>query len=103
MTYKIIYHCGDEITLKTKIKNGRLRLSDTQIDIKGPDRVIIPYGQINGAELFRLHGLGRMLRITHAEGILFVSVVRFSLFNVFAMINFSKTGRLHSELSALVR
>ena len=50
---------------------------------------------IRSAELFRLQGLGRMIRIEHAGGTLFLTVVvRFCIAGQFATINFFKTGKL---------
>jgi hypothetical protein len=53
--------------------------------------------------LFRLHGLARMLKVTHEGGTLFVSVVRFSLFGLFMVVNFFATRRLKEELEAAIR
>jgi hypothetical protein len=44
-----------------------------------------------------------MLKIVHADGTLFVSVIRFCLFGYFAITNFFGTGRLHHELEAAIR
>ncbi len=103
MNYKVIYHCGDEISIKTKTKSGRLDLTDKLLTISGKETLSISTEQIKRVELFRLHGLGRMLKIIHNEGVLFVTVVRFFLFDYFAVTNFFKTGKLHQELTALIR
>jgi hypothetical protein len=103
MNYKVIYHCGDEITIKTKTKSGRLSLTDTNFIISGKEIIEIPTKEIKSVELFRLHGLGRMLKIQHTNGNLFVTVVRFCLFNMFAIINFFKTGALNRELNEIIK
>ena len=103
MSYKVIYHCGDEITIKTKTKSGKLELTHNHIAISGKDNLTIPYEQIKEVELFRLQGLGRMLKITHRDGLLFVTVVRFCLFNMFAIVNFFKTGTLNRELNEIIK
>ena len=103
MSYRVIYHCGDEITIKTKTRNGKLDLTDKHIEISGKENLKIPNEQIKKVELFRLHGLGRMLKTTHDDGILFVTVVRFCLFNMFAIINFLKTGTLNRELNEIIK
>ena len=103
MTYKVIYHCGDEITIKTKNKNGRLNLTKEQMTISGTEQICIPSEQLLHVELFRQHGLGRMLKVTHTGGTIFLSVVRFCLFNTFAVINFFKTGSLNRELNEIIK
>lgn len=45
-----------------------------------------------------MHGLGRMLKVVHEHGTLFVSVIRWSLGYFFVMVNFVATGRLRDEL-----
>ncbi len=103
MTYKVIYHCGAEITIKTKTKNGRLDLTKEHITISGTEQIRIPTDQLIHVELFRLHGLGRMLKINYRGGIIFVTVVRFCLFNMFAVINFLKTGTLNRQLNEIIK
>ena len=55
---------------------------------------------LRSVELFRLHGLGRMLKIVHADGTLFLSVIRFSLLGYFAIVNFFATGQLCEKFKA---
>jgi hypothetical protein len=54
------------------------------------------------AELFRLHGLGRVIRLDYRGGRVFLGVVRLMV-GKFAFINFFKTGALHKELDAIVK
>ena len=103
MNYKVIYHCGDEITIKTKTKSGILNLTAMDFVISGKEKIEISTKEIKSVELFRLHGLGRMLKIEHTNGNLFVTVVRFCLFNLFAIVNFIKTGALNRELNEIIK
>jgi hypothetical protein len=103
MSYKVLYHQGEEIGLKSKARVGRLSLEGGRLLIRGEPEVSIPLEALYSVELFRLHGTGRMLKILHGGGTLFVSVIRFSLFGVFAVINFFATGRLRKELEAGIR
>jgi hypothetical protein len=102
MSYKVIYHNGEEISVKTKVKTGRLSLSESLLTVTGRDPFCIPISSLQSVDLFRLHGLGRMLRIVHNRGTFFVSVVRFCLFGQFAIINFFGTGKLKDELIAAI-
>jgi len=53
-------------------------------------------------ELFRFHGLGRVIRVEHRLGRLYLSVVRVMI-GQFAIINFFKTGALHKALSVIAK
>jgi hypothetical protein len=107
-TYRVIYHVGDTLNLKTKVLEGRAALTQSALTITGPSPVEVPVRELHGAELLRLHGLGRFIRISHERGTVYVSVVRFVLFGgYFALINFFRTGelarRLHGAIEAGAR
>ena len=102
MSYKVIFHAGDNISVETKVKTGRLSMTETNLAVTGRDPFSLPLSSLQSVGLFRLHGTGRMLRIVHDRGTLFVSVVRFCLFGQFAIINFFGTGKLKDELEAAI-
>jgi hypothetical protein len=102
MKYKVFFHRGDELLLKTKVSKGRAWLDDAGLHIEGPDGFKIPSGDILEAELFRLHGLGRVIRIEYRGGRLFLSVVRLMI-GQFAFINFYRTGTLQKQLASLAK
>jgi hypothetical protein len=103
MNYKVIYHVGDAVGLTTRGTVGRLSLSGGWFVITGKPEVSIPRESLRSVELLRMHGTGRMLKIVHADGTLFVSVIRFCLFGYFAVVNFLATGKLHKELEEMIR
>jgi hypothetical protein len=95
----VIYHVGDTLKLRTKVLVGRAALTQDALTITGPSPVEVPIRKLRGAELFRLHGLGRFVRISHEQGTVYVSVVRFVLFGGYlASINFLRTGELARRL-----
>ena len=100
MKYKVFFHPGDELTLKTRVMKGYAWLDDSGLHIEGPGGFDIPLGELQEAELFRLHGLGRVIRIEHRQGRLFLAVTRLMI-GQFAFINFFKTGALHKDLAAI--
>jgi len=100
MKYKVFFHQGDELSLKTKVLRGEAWVDDSGLHVKGSSEFVIPRNNVLGAELFRLHGLGRVIRVEHTQGRLFLSVVRLMI-GQFAFINFFKTGTLHKELTAV--
>jgi hypothetical protein len=98
-TYPVIYHIGDTLNLGTKALEGRASLTQDGLTIAGPSPVELPIRDLRAAELFRLHGLGRCIRISHERGTIYVSVVRFVLFGgYFAAINFFQTGEFARRL-----
>lgn len=102
MEYKVIYHVGESVGLKTKGDVGRLTLSQEGLRIEGTSPVWVPRDCLSTVELFRQHGTGRMLKVSHKNGTLFVSAVRFTLFGLFAYVNFVKTGKLKRAIEALI-
>jgi len=98
-----MYHIGETIDISTKAATGRLSLEDGLLEIVGGSRVAIPVKTLRSVELFRLHGTARMLKISHAAGTLFVSVIRFNLFGYFAVVNFFGTRRLQLQLEGAIR
>jgi len=95
--YKVFYHAGDELGIKTRVQKGHAYLDESGLHVRGPARISIPGTEMHDITLFRLHGLGRVVRIDHASGRLFISVVRFMI-GQFAAINFFKTGELYERL-----
>ena len=102
MTYKVFYHSGEELGLKTRVEKGKATLDESALHLEGPGAFSIPLSEIRGVRLFRLHGLGRVIQIDHAGGRLFLSVVRFMI-GQFATINFFKTGDLNDRLVAVTK
>ena len=102
MSYKVLFREGDSIDLRTKACSGRLSVEDGHIHIVGDSGLSIPVSHLRSVELFRMHNTGRMLKVVHDQGTLFVSVIRFNLFGYFAMVNFFATGRLQRELQSLI-
>jgi len=100
MKYKVFFHRGNELNLKSKVLKGHAWLDDSGLHIEGSDNFNIPVHAVQQVKLFRLHGLGRVIQIDHHGGRLFLSVVRLMI-GQFAFINFFKTGRLYKDLSTI--
>jgi hypothetical protein len=94
----VLYHIGDTVNLRTQALVGRLALTRDMLTIAGPTPLELSVREIRGAELFRLHGLGRCIRISSDKGTVYISVVRFVLFGYFALVNFFQTGELARRL-----
>src|ERR1700751_2919177 len=102
MKHKVFFHRGTDLGLKTRVQKGQAWLDSAGLHIEGPDGFTIPSNDILEAELFRLHGLGRVVRFDYRGGRAFLSVVRLMI-GQFAFINFFKTGALHKQLAAIAK
>jgi hypothetical protein len=101
--YRVIYHVGETLNLRTKGLKGYASLTDEAVTITGPTRVELAIPELRAAELFRLHGLMRCIRISHERGTIYVSVVHLVLFGgYFALGNFLGTGELTRRLRAAI-
>jgi len=98
-TYKVFFHVGEELGLKTRVEKGNAALDESSLRVDGPTGLVVPLKDITAVKLFRLHGLGRVVQIDHRHGRLYLTVVRFMI-GQFATINFAKTGKLHALLAA---
>jgi hypothetical protein len=98
--YKVFFHRGNELTLKTTVFKGHAWLDGSVLQVEGPESFNIPVCELQQVKLFRLHDLGRVIEIEHLHGRLFLSVTRLMI-GQFAFINFFKTGKLYKELSIL--
>jgi len=104
VSYKVFFHQGDELSLKTRVERGEVWIDAAGLHVNGSrNSVSIPSTEILSVELFRLHGLGRVVRVEHSRGRLFISVVRLMIGNQFALINFFRTGELHKKLAPLAK
>jgi hypothetical protein len=102
MRYKVFFYRGAELGLKTRVEKGQAWLDHDGLHIDGAGGFTIPCADILGADLFRLHGLGRVIRIDYRDGRVFLSVIRLMI-GQFAFINFFKTGSLHKQLATIAR
>jgi len=98
MHAKIAYHTGPTFGLRSKALNGVLSLANGALAIQGSAPVDIPLETIRRAELFRLHGVGTMIRVIHEDGVLFVTVPRFNFRGIFLVINWLRTRELRAAL-----
>src|SRR5215467_8479619 len=100
MKYKVFFYRGTDLGLKTRVEKGQAWLDNAGLHIEGSGGFTIPNNDMLEAELFRLHGLGRVIRLDYREGRVFLSVVRLMI-GQFAFINFFKTGALHKQLAGI--
>ena len=100
--FKVIYHVGDTIDIKTRIQSGTLSFTESEVSIRGRGResLLVPYTSLREVELFRYHGLGRIVRVAHSSGTFFVSVARLNLWGYFVIIDFLGAGMLADALQS---
>ncbi len=101
--YRVLFYQGDALGLKTHVYKGEAWIDEAGLHIDGPDgaKVTVPGVDVQKVEMLRLYGLGRVIRIDHRGGRLFLAVVHFMI-GQFALVNFCCTGRLQRTLSDLL-
>lgn len=97
-TFKVLFHQGEEAGVETKGATGRLGLTDEAICITGKSPCVISFEFLRGVELLRMPKIGSVIKVTHANGTLFVTAVRFSLFGLRNHTDKDATRRLVEEL-----
>jgi hypothetical protein len=98
--YKFVYYEGNSIDLKTKVTGSKGFFAEEDFVLDEINNIRIPYKDINNVELFRLHGLGRMIRLNaNNHNTIFLTVVRLNIANSFLIINFLATGKVSKFLS----
>ena len=103
MKYKIIYHIGNEINLKTKVKGGTLTWQEHSVLVSNSASFEVPFASLLSIDMFRLQGLGRMIKLVCANRVIFLTVVWLDIAGYFAIVNFFKTGELFGQLKAQLR
>jgi hypothetical protein len=98
MRYKIIYHIGEEISIKTKAESGALVWQEQSLLVDGQSSFEVPFSSFSSVEMFRLYGLGRMIKLTCNDRTIFLTVIRFNVAGYFVSINFFKTGALFEKI-----
>lgn len=102
MAYRIIYHIGEEINLKTRALAGTAEVTNESLIIKGDPGAAIAIKDIRSVSMFCLHGTGRMIKVVHCGGTLFLTVIRVNLWGYFALVNFFATGDLCRQIESLI-
>jgi hypothetical protein len=96
--YKVIYHVGPEFTIKTKVNSGILTVQEEGVSISGPSDVTVPFSSVTNLEMFRLHGLARIIKMVCKDRTIFLTVVRLNLFGYFVIVNVFRAGELYEAL-----
>jgi hypothetical protein len=78
-------------------------VQDDAAYISGSSPLTIPFSDVTSVEMFRLHGLGRMLKLVCKERTVFLTVVRVNLCGYFVIINFFRAGELYESLKRRVQ
>jgi hypothetical protein len=96
--YKIFYHFGDELSTKTKVKNGFLLISENNIYLTESDSNTRKLDNIVNVDLTTIPGGGHCIKIYCSDFIIFISVIRFSMFESFVLVNYRKTMEVYKKL-----
>jgi len=99
MVYRIVYHVGKEIGIKTRVLSGTAELDGKSLVVKGDPGIVVPFKDIASIIMFRPYGTCRMLKIVHSGGTLFLTVVRLNL----TAISLSSTSSRRVNFSGAYR
>ena len=97
--HKIFYVICDDLALRQKGLMGTLRVDVKQMLIESEPPIGIDFGDISALSLERMPGSGTVIRIESPNLTVFLSIIRFQLFQWFLVVNQSRTRALFNELS----
>jgi hypothetical protein len=100
--YRVMYHVGSDVTIKTKANSGKLTVGEDGISISGGADLRVPFSSMVRVEMFRMHGMARMIKLVCRDRTVFLAVVRFMILGYFASVNFFRTGELYETLKRKV-
>lgn len=102
--YKVFFHQGEELGLKTRVLGGWAWLDNDALYIESTEDGLlqIPLASILSAHLFKLHGSCHVIQLELHKKKLFLSVIRFLIAGQFILVNLYKTRELHRRLRALI-
>ena len=98
MHYKVVYHVGGVLALKTRANSGTLTFQDESVCISGTSVLTVPYSSVTGVEMVCLYGLGSSIKLVCRDRIIFLTVVRLNFFGCFIIVNFFKAVELYETL-----
>ena len=100
MKNKIIYHIGDSINAQTIVKKGYIYVDEPnqRIEFEGG---VYNLDNIKNIELYKMNGLGTMIKLINKEDTIYFSVPRIFIDKGtgFAIINCFATKKLYKIMS----
>ena len=98
--YRIFFYQGNDLDVNTRVSRGDAWVNERGLTIRGADQtILISKTDIRKADLIRVNGMSRVIRLDHSDGRLYLAVVRFMI-GQFACVNFVGTGHLGRALEA---
>ena len=99
--YKVAYHIGDTIGIKTKVESGFVVFDNNEFKLTTrTGSYVASLTNISQISLFMLHGLGSTLKIQTVNSTIFLSVVRFCMAGQFILVNRFSTRKLKKLLES---
>jgi len=99
MKTKIIYHIGNSINSQTIMKKGYIYANEEKPRIEY-DKGIYNLDDIKSVELYKMNGLGTMVKLLNKEDTIYLSVPRIFIDKGtgFAIINYFATKKLYNVM-----
>ena len=100
MKSKIIYHIGDSINAQTVVKKGYIYVDEPKQRIEF-DGGVYSLDMIKSIELYKMNGLGTMIKLVNKEDTIYFSVPRIFIDKGTggAIINYFATKKLYKIMS----
>jgi hypothetical protein len=96
---KVFFHFGPELGIETRVSRGEAWIDSSGLNVRAISEIsLVPGGDVQNVEMFRLHGTARVIRVDYKGGRLYLAVIRFMI-GQFASVNFFKTGDLYKALA----
>jgi hypothetical protein len=101
--YKVFFHQGQELGLKTRVQKGHAWVEDDGLHLAAADGsvLLVPKASLLSSELFRLHRTCTVIRVDYEGGRLFLSVIRFLIGGQLMLVNYYRTVELHRILASM--
>ena len=103
MKSKIIYHIGDSINVQTIVKKGYIYVGEPEQRIEF-DGGIYTLDSIKSVELYKMNGLGTMVKLVNKEDTIYFSVPRIFIDKGtgLVIVNYFATKKLYRVITEML-
>ena len=97
---KVLYHIGEEVGSQTIMKKGSINTNLNPLRLEADDEIM--FNNLHDIELYKLNGLGTMIRLMNGVKTVYLIVPRvfFNIGTGFVIVNNFATRKLKKLLEA---
>jgi hypothetical protein len=97
-SYKVFFYVGEELTLKARAESGIATVDEGALTItSGTTKMVIAADEIEALEVFRYHGIARVIKMQTLHNRVFLAVIRLMI-GQFVIARCLRTGKLYRQL-----